>query len=54
MLRQIRPGHRAGNSDSTFIFYYEIRELKRLSNSIQVIRTIFQKSVLSEKQMAPN
>ena len=27
---------------------------KRLSNSIQVIRTISQKSVLSEKRMAPN
>ena len=25
----IRPGHRARNSDSTSIYYYEIRELKK-------------------------
>ena len=47
-------GHRAMNSDSTSIYFYEIRELKRLSNLIQLIQTISQKSVLSIKKMAPN
>ena len=29
VIYTIRPGHRARNSDSTSIYYYEIRELKK-------------------------
>ena len=39
-----------GPGTVTPLHYYEIRELKKTSNSIQVIRTISQKSVLSEKK----